>query len=218
MISVDILQLWSIGTCLALLAGLNPLLALVALGLAVSNGRLTPRDELAWATGPYMLGLWSALLMVQVVADLYFVPATVRDRAYLDPLRVLNAYLHARLQSFFRPLIAAIVLAALPLPHPVQSAAVLGFVAGTAIYWATAWVREHVAISRGSMLLLLVEVIKNGAGVAAAVLLGWAPSLALTLLVSMITPTAVWAARLRREQILYPPYGGHLAPEDSSVV
>jgi hypothetical protein len=211
MISVDILQLWSIGTCLALLAGLNPLLALVALELAVSNGRLTPRDELAWATGPYMLGLWSALLMVQVVADLYFVPATVRPR-------VVNAYLHARLQSFFRPLIAAIVLAALPLPLPVQSAAVLGFVAGTAIYWATAWAREHVAMSRGSMLLLLVEVIKNGAGVAAAVLLGWAPSLALALLLGTVTPIGVWTARLRRERILYPPYGGHLAPEDSSVV
>ena len=219
MISVDTLQLWSIGASLVLLAGLNPLLALVALSLAASNGQLTPRDELAWATGPYMLGLWSALLMVQVVADLYFVPATVRDRAYLDPLRVLNAYLHARLQSFFRPLTAAIVLAALPLPLPVQSAAVLGFVAGTAIYWATAWVREHVAMSRGSMLLLLVELIKNGAGLAAAVLLGWAPSLALALLLgTVVTPIGVWAARLRRERILYPPYGGHLAPEDSSVV
>ena len=216
--SLELLQLWSMSISLLLLAGLNPMLALVALGLAAFNGQLMPRDELAWATAPHMLAAWSGLLMLQVSADLYFVPASVRDRAYLDPPRVVNAYLHARAQSFFRPLVAAVVLAALPLPLQVQSAAVLGFVAGTAIYWATAWVREQAAISRGSVLLLLAEVIKNGVGLAAAALVGWAPSLALALVLAMLTLIGIWAARLHRERILYPPYGGQLAHEDSTVV
>jgi hypothetical protein len=212
------LHLWSLSLSLVLLTGLNPLLGPVALGLAVANGRLVPRSELGWATTPYMLALWSTLLALQVIADLYFVPARVQDRAYLDPPRVVNAYMHTRLQSFLRPMSAAVVLAAVPLAMPVQTAAVLGFAAGTAIYWATAWVREHVAMSRGSVLLLIVEVVKNGVGLACAALAGWAASMALALLLIITVPIGIWAARLRRERLLYPPYGGGLAPEDPSVV
>ena len=216
--SLIVLELWILSLSLVLLAGLNPALALVALGLAVTNGRLIPRAELAWATDPSMLGLWSVWLALQVIADLYFVPATVQDRTYLDPPRIVNAYLHARLQSFVRPLVAAVVMAALPLPIPAQIAAVLGFVAGAAIYWATAWVREHVAMSRGSVLLLIVEVIKNSVGLAGAALAGWAAPVALGLLLAMVAPIGVWALRLRRERLRYPPYGGGLASEDPSVV
>lgn len=218
MLSLYELHLWSLSLSLVLLTGLNPMLGLVALGLAVANGRLVPRAELAWATAPYMLGLWSTLLAVQVIADLYFVPATIQDRAYLDPPRYINAYLHTRLQSFGRPLAAALVLATLPLGLPSQTAAVLGFVSGTAIYWATAWVREHVAMSRGSVLLLIVEVTKNGIGIACAALVGWAAPVALALLLATVAPIGIWAVRLRRERLLYPPYGGGLAPEDPSVV
>lgn len=217
MMSLVELHLWSLSLSLVLLTGLNPMLGLVALGLAVANGRLVPRAELTWVASPSMLALWSTLLAVQVIADLYFVPATVQDRAYLDPLRFVNAYLHTRLQSFGRPLAAAVVLATVPLELPAQTAAVLGFVSGTAIYWATAWVREHVAMSRGAVLLLIVEVTKNSAGLACAALVGWAAPLALALLLATVAPIGVWAVRLRRERILYPPYGGR-APEDPSVV
>jgi hypothetical protein len=164
-----------------------------------------------------MLGFWSSLLAVQVIADLYFVPVTVQDRTYLDPRRVVNAHLHARLQSFVRPMVAAAVVAAVPLSLHMQMAAVLGFVAGTAIYWATAWVREQLAMSRGSVLLLIVEVVKNSVGLACAALTGAASPLALALLLAIVAPIGMWAARLHRERLLYPPYGGGLAPEDPSV-
>src|SRR4051794_1345225 len=116
--SLFILELWSMSLTLVVLAGLNAPLALVALGLAVVYGRVAPRPELAWGSTEHMLGLCFFLLAMQVVAALSFVPATVQDRAYIDPPRVLNAHLHARLQSFFRPMVAAFVMAALPLGLP----------------------------------------------------------------------------------------------------
>ena len=215
MTSPDLIQVWLVGLTLVVLAGLNPLLGILAIGLAVTTIDLVLRTELAWVADPRLIWLWTVLLVLQFLADLYFVPATVKDRAYLHSARTVNAYLHARLQSFFRPLAAAVVLAALPLPLPAQSAAVLGFVGGTAVYWSSAWVRERVAISRGSVVLLLVETAKNVVGLGVAVLAGWVAPLALGLLGSLLIPVVLWAARLRREQMRYPAYGGRVAPEDS---
>ncbi len=209
------IHLWIVGVTLVGLAGLNPPLAILALGLGSASAKLVLRAELGWLVTPTMLWVWSALLVVQFLADLYFVPATVRDRTYLHGARLVNAYLNARFQSFFRPLAAALALAALPSPLPAQSAAVLGFVGGTAIYWLTAWIREQVAISRGSVILLLMEMAKNMLALVAAVLMVWAAPLALGVLASVLAPVALWAARLRREQLRYSAYGGRIAPEDS---
>jgi hypothetical protein len=123
--------------------------------------------------------------------------------------------MHARLQSLLRPLAAALVLAAIPSSISTQTAAVGGFVCGTAIYWGTAWVREQVAISRGSVILLVIEMIKNIVALMAAATLAWLAPLALVLLAALLSLMAVWASRLRREQILYPAYGGAIAPKDS---
>ena len=215
MVSGALISLWVVGITLVGLAGLNPPLAMLALGLASSSTSLVLRAELSWLISPTMLWIWSALLIIQFLTDLYFVPVTVKDRAYLNAARLVNAYLNARLQSFFRPFTAALALAALPLPVPAQSAAILGFLSGTVIYWLTAWIREQVATSRGSLILLLVEMAKNVLALVVAVLVGWVAPLALGLLGSLLVPTALWAARLRREQTLYSAYGGRVAPEDS---
>lgn len=215
MIGGEIISLWSVGLTLVLLCGLNPLLGVLALSVGATSLGIAAGNEMAWVADPRLLWLWLTLLALQFLADLYFVPTIVRDRAYLHPARYMNAYLHTRLQSFFRPLAGAVVLAALPLPLSADIAAVAGFVGGTLIYWSSAWVREHIAASRGSVVLLLVETAKNVAGLGAAVLLGYFAPLALGLLVSLLLPVAVWTARLRREQQLYPIYGGRVASEDS---
>ena len=203
-----------LGLALVLLAGLNAPMALLALGLLSAAG-VALQVQPAWLAGPHMLWVWSAILVLQFLADLYFVPATVQDSGYLHPTRLVNAHLHARLQSFLRPFVAALVLAAIPLPIPAQIAAIAGFVGGTAIYWTTAWVREHVAMRRGSVFLLLVEMTKNVVCLCVGVLLGWMPLMALLVLGAVLAPIGLWSARLRREQLLYPAYGGPRAPEDS---
>jgi hypothetical protein len=215
MLGSDVIQIWLIALTLVLLTGLNPMLGVVALSLTFFSQGVAPRPEFDWAANPRLLWLWALLLALQFLADLYFVPATVRDQSYLQLTRVVNAYLHARLQSFVRPLTAAIVLATLPTPLAAQSSAVMGFIGGTAVYWLTAWIREQVAISRGSFVLLLLEMLKNLGGLMAAVLVGWAAPLSLIMVGGMLAAAAWWAERLRREQSQYPPYGGKVAPEDS---
>ena len=209
------IDLWILGTTLVILAGLNAPLGALALALVSASAMLALRAEVAWLASPAVVWLWSALLILQFLADLYFMPATVRDRAYLHRARTANAYLHARLQSLVRPLVAALILAALPLPLGVQATAVVGFVLGTAIYWGTAWVREQVAMSRGSVILLITEMVKNVAAVGIAVLTLTSAPLALACLVYIVLVLSLWAGRLRREQTLYQGYGGRIAPEDS---
>ncbi len=215
MASGALINLWVLGMTLVMLTGLNAPLGVLALALAGTSTALVLRPELSWLGRPEAMWLWSALLVLQFLADLYFVPVTVRDRPYLHEARVLNAHLHARLQSFLRPLAAALVLAALPSPLSAQGAAILGFISGTAIYWATAWVREQVAISRGSVILLIVEMAKSLGALTVAVLTGVLAPLAFGLLLCLMLPIGLWAGRLRREQRRYPAYGGSVAPEDS---
>jgi hypothetical protein len=93
--------------------------------------------------------------------------------------------------------------------------AVFGFIGGTAVYWGTAWIREQVAISRGSVILLLVEITKNVIALGLMLIAASLPPLALATLVGVSLPMALWAARLRREQQLYPAYGGQVASEDT---
>src|SRR3712207_4325786 len=155
------IELALFGLTLVVLAGLNPPLALWALGVVSSRLPVAVRTELLWLVESPMWWVWSACLALQFLADLYFVPASISDRAYLHSARVVNAHLHARFQSFVRPLAAALVLAALPTPWPAQTAAVGGFILGVAIYWSTAWAREQVAMRRGSVMLLLLEMAKN---------------------------------------------------------
>lgn len=204
-----------LGLTLVVLAGLNAPLSVVALWMAAAAAPIVLRHELAWIASPSAIWLAVGTLALQFLADLYFVPATVRDRAYVGEDRVVNAFLHARFQSFFRPLVAGLVFAALPTPASTQMAAAAGFLLGTAIYWGSAWVREQVAISRGSVILLIVEVLKNILALGAAVLVTLSPSVALVLIGGALVPLALWAARLHREQSLYPAYGGRIAPEDS---
>src|SRR3712207_4102534 len=101
-------ELALLGLTLVVLAGLNPPLALLAFGFASSRLPVAIRGELLWLVEPPMWWLWSALLVLKFLADLYFVPASVSDRPYLHSSRVVNSYLNARLQSFLRPLSAAL--------------------------------------------------------------------------------------------------------------
>ena len=210
-----LINVWVLGFALVVLAGLNPPLSILGLTLATASTHVALHAELAWLVDPAVVWMGTGVLALQFLADLYFVPATVKDRAYIHPARIVNAYLHARFQSLIRPLAAALVLAALPVGLPAQSAAVLGFVCGTAIYWLTAWVREHVAMRRGSLVLLLVETAKNVVGLLVALVAGLSAPLALGLLGSLLIPMALWAARLRRDQLLYPAYGGGSASKDT---
>jgi hypothetical protein len=215
MVSSELINLWFLGMVLVTLAGLSAPLGMLALSLAAMSGPLMLRPELSWTGSPWMIWLWTVLLALQFLTDLYFVPATVKDRLYLHQARVVNAYLHARLQSLLRPLAAALVLAALPSHLAAQNAAVLGFVCGTALYWGTAWVREQVAISRGSVILFAVEMAKNIIGLMIALIASTIPPLVFGMLICLLAPIALWAGRLRREQLLYPAYGGRIARKDS---
>lgn len=207
-------MLWLIGLVLLLLAGLNAPLAAVVLSLAALNGLVELRPELAWIGTPWLCSVALALLVLQLLADLYFVPITVKDRVYLNPERTHNNYLHARVQSLVRPLTAAVIVAALPLPISDLAAAVCGFTLATGVYWLSAWVREWVAIGRGALVLLVLETLKNALLLLLALLVFWLPLLALVLLLLLVLPTIVWTTRLHREQLLYAHYGGQSAGED----
>lgn len=215
MASDPLINLWVLGLTLVMLAELNAPLAGLALSLTVASMQIIVNHELQWLVVPPMMWLWSGLLIVQFLADLFFVPATVRDRAYLNNRRYINAHLHARFQSLVRPFVGALAFAALPLAIQPQSAAVIGFVAGTGLYWTTAWIREQVGINRGSVILLVVETTKNIIGLCALALATMFPILALLVLTSWLTPVALWSARLQRERTEFPPFGGQVAPDDS---
>ncbi|HEX6291991.1 MAG TPA: DUF4126 domain-containing protein [Herpetosiphonaceae bacterium] len=204
-----------IALVLIIVAGLNAPLAICALSIASLNGIVILQPPLAWIGTEWAFLLALTLLVIQLLADLYFVPITVKDRVYLHPSRTENAYLHARVQSFFRPLIAAIITAALPLPLPDWLAAIFGFSSASACYWLSAWIREYVAIARGALILLSLETLKNALLIVVGLLAFWLPPLALVLLIGLLFPTVVWTMRLQREQMLYAPYGGQSAGEDT---
>lgn len=208
------ITMWVLGLTLVVLAGLNAPLAGLALNLAVASLQIVVHDELGWLVNPTMLWVWSGLVMLQFLADLFFVPATVRDRAYINHHRYVNAHLHARFQSLIRPFVGALAFAALPLSFQPQSAAVFGFVLGTGMYWTTAWMREHVAINRGSLILLFLEVTKNAIGLFVAALVAFLPALAWILLAMWLVPLVSWTARLQREQAAYPRLRGQIAQDD----
>lgn len=205
------------GTLLVLViaAGLNGPLAICALLVAMLNGLVPLRSEFAWLQSPWMLVFAMLLLLMQLCADLYFVPATVKDRRYLHGRRVHYAYLHARTQSLFRPLCAALIAAAMFVPVPDWRMALAGFCGATATYWLSAWIREYVAQTRGTLVLVALETAKNVALVPLVVLAFAAPLVALVLAVAMLGPTAWWTAQLQREFRLYAPYGGQRASEDA---
>ena len=106
-------MIWLMAGALLAMAGLNAPLALCALSIAAYQGAIEPRAPLQWLGEPWFIGLTFALLIIQLLADLYFVPITVRDRSYLNPYRTHNNYLHARVQSLYRPLAGAVIAAAL---------------------------------------------------------------------------------------------------------
>ncbi len=207
-------MIWVVAVTLIMFVGLNAPLAAVALSLAVFNERMVVRQEFAWFGTPWVVVLLLALLALQLLADLYFVPITVTDRVYLNPRRTQNAYLHARIQSFLRPLASAAIIASLPLPVPDWTAAVLGFTGTTGVYWLSAWIREYVAITRGALVLLVIESLKNALLIVLAALLFWLPPLALLLLLLLLLQTCAWTLKLQREQLLYTHYGGRRAGED----
>lgn len=208
-------MLWIVTVMLIMIAGFNAPLAASALSLATLSGLITLRPDLVWLGTPWALSIALLLLGVQLLADLYFVPITVKDVMYLNPQRTQNNYLHARVQSLFRPLVAAIITGALPLPGADWMRAVLGFTGATACYWLSAWVREHVAVTRGALVLLCIETLKNAVLLLLALITFWLPLLALGLLVALMLPVIVWTTRLQREHILYASYGGQRAGEDS---
>ena len=208
-------MLWIIAIMLILLAGLNAPLALCALSLAAINNVVALRPDLAWIGSPLVFGVAIVLLAAQLLADLYFVPITVRDVLYLNPHRTHNNYLHARVQSLLRPLVAALLTGALPLPMIDWMSAVLGFSCATGCYWLSAWVREHVAVTRGALVLLFLETLKNAWLLVLAGLTFWFAPLALGLLLVLVLPVIAWTARLQREHIMYASIGGQRAGEDS---
>jgi hypothetical protein len=207
-------MLWLIAAVLLLMAGFNAPLAAVVLSLAALNGLIALRPDFAWIGAPWLCAVVLALLALQLLADLYFVPITVKDRIYLNPQRTHNNYLHARIQSLVRPLFAAAITAALPLPISDSAAAVLGFSFATGCYWLSAWIRESVAINRGALVLLVLETLKNALLLLLALLVLWLPLLALGLLLLILLPTIAWALRLKREQLLYAYDGGQGGGED----
>jgi uncharacterized membrane protein len=208
-------MIWLIALLLVVLAGLNAPLAAFALSLAALNGLTLLRPDLAWIGSPWLALIALAFLTLQLLADLYFVPITVKDRMYLNPQRTHNNYLHARVQSFLRPLVGAFLAAALPLPAPDWTTAVFGFTCATGVYWLSAWIRENVAMMRGALVLLAWEALKNALLIVLALLTFWLPLLALLLLLWMLLQTIAWTTRLQREQWLYVNYGGQRAGEDT---
>jgi hypothetical protein len=206
---------WTVALVLIVLAGINAPLAMCALSLAAINGLLPLRPELAFIGTPWFAVASLGLLAAQLLADLYFVPITVMDRAYISPQRTDYNFLHARAQSLLRPLTAALLLAALPLPIPDWTAAVLGFSGATGIYWLTAWVREYIALTRGALVLLIVETGKNALLLPLALLAVWLPLLALAPMLLLLLSFALWTQRLEREHRLHLREGGPRAGQDT---
>lgn len=205
------------GTLLVLIiaAGLNGPLVVCALVLATLNGLVPLRSEFAWLQSPWVLVISMLLLALQLCIDLYFVPITTKDRRYLHPSRWQSAYLNARAQSLFRPLCGALIAAAVLVFVPDWQMALTGFCGATAIYWLSAWVREYVAQTRGTLVLLALETAKNVLLVPLVLLAFAVPLVALALAAAMLAPTAWWTVRLQREFRLYAGNGGRRAGEDA---
>ncbi len=209
---------WHVGgicVMLVVLAGLDAPLALLALGLLAVTHGIALRTELLPFVHGWTLSLIGLLTILQAFANLYFVPIRVRDAQYLAPVRLGNAHLHARLQSLLRPLIAALVVAAIPTTLPVQPLAVACFFGGTAVYWFSAWVREYVAVARGALVLMLLEMTKYLLLLLVMLLLLWSPLLALSSLGLLASMTATWTGRLQRESPLVSVYGGAIVADDA---
>lgn len=211
-------MLWIVGLVLLVLAGLNAPLAACVLSVAALGGFVELQPTFRWIATPWFCSIAFMVLAIQLLADLYFVPITVKDRIYLNPQRTQNNYLHARVQSFFRPLVGAILAAALPLPVPDWLAAVCGFAIASGCYWFSAWIREHVAISRGAIVLLVLETLKNALLIGLALLVFWRPPLALGLLVVLLAPVIIWTLQLQQEQSIVTFNGGQRVGEDPRVV
>ncbi len=209
---------WQLGVvCVALvvLAGLDAPLALLALDLLAVNHVIGLRSELRPFVHTWSLTVIGLLAILQAFANLYFVPIRVRDGQYLASVRMGNAHIHARLQSLLRPLVAALVVAAVPTTLPIQPLAVVCFFGGTAVYWFSAWVREYVAIARGALVLMLMEMTKHLLLLLVVLLLLWSPLLALGSLGVLAGLTAAWTGRLQRESPLVPHYGGASVADDA---
>lgn len=200
---------------LVIIGGLNGPLAVCALLVATLNGLVVLRPEWTALQSPVVLALALLLLVAQLCADLFFVPITVKDWRYLQPRRVQYAYLHARMQSLFRPLCAALIMAAVEVPPTVSDwqMALAGFSSAMAVYWMSAWVREYVAQTRGTLVLLAFEMAKDGLLVPLVVLAFVAPWVAVVLVGTLLGWTAWWTARLQREWHTLD--GGRRASEDA---
>lgn len=207
-------MIWLITGILLLMAGFNAPLAAVVLSLAALNGVIVLRPDFAWIGTPWLCAVVLALLVLQLLADLYFVPITAKDKVYLNPQRTHNNYVHARMQSLVRPLFAAAIMAALPLPISDSTAAIVGFSIVTGCYWLSAWIREMVAMNRGALVLLVLETLKNALLLLLSLVVFWVPLLALGLLLLLLLPTIAWTLRLQREQLLYAYDGGQGGGED----
>lgn len=205
----------TVAIVLMIMAGLSAPLAICVLSLAALNGWLLLRPEFAWIGLPWVFGAVLIAFVLQIYADLYFVPITVKDRIYLNPRRTQNAYLHARFQSLLRPLAAALVMAALPLPLADWTTAVGGFTGAAACYWLSAWIREYVAMTRGALILVVLETLKTALLIPLAGLTFWLPPLGLGLLILALVPTVLWTARLQREHLVYTLEGGPRVGEEA---
>lgn len=211
-------MVWLIAGALLAVAGFNAPLALCALSIAAYHGGIEPRAPLQWLGEPWFIGLAFALLIIQLLADLYFVPITVRDRSYLNPYRTHNNYLHARVQSLYRPLVGAVIAAALPLPLADWIAAIVGWSIAMGGYWLSAWIREYIAVMRGAIVLLAIETLKNALLLSVAMLVFWLPPLALLLIVALVMPVVGWTLRLKHEYTRALIDGGQRVSEDPRVV
>jgi hypothetical protein len=201
---------------LIIAAGLNAPLALCALILAALNGLVVLSPDFVWLQSPWTLGIAALLLVAQLCADLYFVPITVQDGRYLHFRRMHYAYLHARSQSLFRPLCAALLAAAIEFPFATDwRVALFGFCGAAAVYWLGAWIREYVARTRGTLVLMALETAKNVVLVPLVALAFRWPLVAIICVVLLVVPTVLWTARLQREDQLYAPRGGQRAREDT---
>ncbi|WP_026369779.1 hypothetical protein [Kallotenue papyrolyticum] len=210
-------MVWLIAAALLAIAGLNAPLALCTLSLAVAAELIAVRAPQSWLGTPWCIALAAGLLIAQVIADLYFVPISVRDHRYLHPRRTHNNYLHARVQSLYRPLTGALVAAALPLPLADWSSALIGFSVALGGYWLSAWIREYIALMRGAIVLVTVEALKHVVLIPIAALTFWLPPLALLLLVALLVPVVAWSVRLQGEYARTI-YGGQSVSEDARVV
>ncbi len=70
-------------------------------------------------------------------------------------------------------------------------------------------------MTRGALILVLLEALKNALLIPLAVLTFWLPLLVLWLLIMILVPTVLWTARLQREHTVYILYGGQRVGEDA---